>query len=113
MLIMQQDGLPQALRAYMREANLTQIEIAVGADISQATVSRLLKREPARRTRAYLRLFTYMQQAGRIAPPPVAGEQLVLAAFLGIWDESAEHANAVARIIKATEDLRPVRKESA
>lgn len=109
---MQQRRLSVAIQMFLQQRNLTQIDLARVAKVSQSTVSRAARMEPTRWSRAHQRLFTYMQKAGIIAPP-FAGEQLVLAAFEDVWDRSVEHASAVARIIKATEDLRPVRKESA
>jgi hypothetical protein len=40
--------------------------------------------------------------------PPKKGVQRVVTAFERIWDRTDEHAAAVARIIDALDDLRPV-----
>lgn len=107
---MQQVGLREAIRTYMARERLSQSELANRVGISQSTVSRALKQDRLRSSQADSRLFSFMQQAGMIGRPPAAVEQLVLSAFEGVWDRTEEHANAVAKIIKATEGLRPVKK---
>jgi len=108
---MQQANLPEAIRSLMERDHVSQATIAKAASVSQPTVSRAAKRQPVRHSAAAQKLFTYIQQAGPAASPPSSGEQLVLIAFDRIWDRSDAHASAVAKIISATEDLRPISKE--
>jgi transcriptional regulator with XRE-family HTH domain len=110
---MQQRGLPEALRAYLMREGMSQVRLAREAGVSQATVSRAMKQEAIRRTKPGQKLFNYMRQAGMIGRPPPLIEQLVLGAFVEVWDQTEEHASAVAKIIKATEGLRPIKRESA
>ena len=110
---MQQAGRAEALRAYLKREKLTQAQLAARIGVSQATVSRAMKQEPVRQTRQGQMVFNYMQQAGIIDRPPPPIEQLVLGAFLDVWDRSEAHASAVAKIIKATEGLRPEKRETA
>jgi predicted XRE-type DNA-binding protein len=110
---MQQDSLQEALRAYLKQQRITQAQLANRIGISQATVSRAMKQTPIRQTQQGHRLFNFMQEVGMIGRPPPLVEQLVLGAFVEVWDRSEAHADAVARIIKATEGLRPVKRETA
>jgi predicted transcriptional regulator len=88
----------------MEEHGIDQAELARLASVSQSSISRLLGgREPQRLGSATRKLFSYMQQDidGRV-PPRVSN------AVARIWNRTPAHAEALARIIEATEGLAPV-----
>jgi len=92
------------LAALMEAKQLTQGDVARAAGVSQATVSRVLRRVPQRSGAAYLRLCSYIQlEEG----PPEWGPENVFAAALRIWDGSARHATALADLIEASGSLWP------
>lgn len=94
----------QRLEDLMRERQLTQGDVAAAADVSQATVSRVLRRAPQRSGAAYLRLCSYIQaQAGSEDGAP--GH--VIAAVRRTWDGSERHAAALAELIDASSRLWP------
>jgi transcriptional regulator with XRE-family HTH domain len=92
------------LEDLMREQGLTQEDVATAAMVSQATVSRTLRREPQRSGAAYLRLCSYIQaqaERGHRAPADV------IAAVQRTWDGSERHAAALAKLIDASSQLWP------
>jgi transcriptional regulator with XRE-family HTH domain len=89
---------------YVKREGITQAELARRAGVSQATVSRALRRQPIRHGRQRLRLFTFIQQS-----EGVSGARRVELAFRRIWDGTDAHAAALARIIAACEGLEPRR----
>jgi len=102
----------EALKSFMEEKHLGQVDLARKAGVSQSTVSRALSGFPLRRGRARSKLFIYAQ----IKDPerqvvPKKGPQRVMTAFQRIWDGTEAHASAVARIIDALEDLKPANKK--
>lgn len=102
----------EALQAFLDKNHLSQMELAKAAKVSQATVSRALSGVPLKHGRARAKLFTYAQLNGPSGqPPPKKGPQRVITAFKRIWDGTEAHATAVAKIIDALEDLKPVRKK--
>ena len=96
------------LRAFMREHRLTQEALARRAGVSQSTVSRALTNAPMRHGEARSRLFAYASIHERQSRDEAHGSRRVLNAFKLVWDGSEGHADAVARIIEATADLRPM-----
>jgi transcriptional regulator with XRE-family HTH domain len=94
------------LEMLMAARGLTQEAIANEAGVSQATVSRTLRRQPQRSGAAYLRLCSYIQQqsvaAGAPGAPAVAFE-----AVRRVWDGSERHAAALGELINASGQLWP------
>lgn len=88
----------------MRDRQLTQAQVAIAAKVSQATVSRMLRREPQRSGAAYLRLCSYIQQE---TVPDDDGLPHVIAAVRRTWDGSERHAAALAELIDASGKLWP------
>lgn len=88
----------------MRERQLTQADVASRANVSQATVSRMLRREPQRSGAAYLRLCGYIHQQ---TVPDADGIPGVIAAVRRTWDGSEQHAAALAELIDASRKLWP------
>ena len=90
----------------MTAQQLTQTQVANAAGVSQPTVSRMLRREPQRSGKAYLRLCSYIQQQTRdlshAAGPVVAFEALRI-----VWDGSERHAAALTELISASQHLWP------
>ena len=97
------------LRVFMKKRSLSQSELAKQAGVSQSTVSRSLGRTARRHGEARSALFTYAEIVQTDPRPQAAGKQRVLGAFERIWDGTDVHATAVARVIEAIADLRPVR----
>jgi len=102
----------EALKVFMEERHLGQVELASEAGVSQSTVSRALSGIPLKHGRARSKLFTYVQlKDPNQQMPPRKGPQRVMTAFKRIWDGTEDHANAVAKIINALEDLKPAKKK--
>jgi transcriptional regulator with XRE-family HTH domain len=103
---MQERLLANVLRRYMNEKQLSQKDIAKQVGVHQSTVSRALSGEVLRRGKGRQQLCKYMQQL--IKPQDwLDGKDIVVSAFESIWDGSDDHAAAIARIIRASEGLRP------
>ena len=96
------------LSAYMRNARLSQVELAKLAGVSQATVSRALRGTNQKHSDARKKLFTYAGLDDHYGSSSTArGINLLTAAFSKIWDGSDAHALAVAKIIESLYGLRP------
>ena len=93
-----------AITALLEREGISQKVLAQRAEVDQATVSRALRRRPARHTAAYARLCNYMQYA---APKLSAIPTPVVDAVRETWDGSAEHAAALAKLIRASRELWP------
>ena len=102
-----QDSAAQ-LRTFMKDHRLTQKALAHRANVSQSTVSRALANAPIRHGEARSRLFDYASIHEQQNRAEAHGSRRVLKAFKRVWDGSDGHADAVARIIEATADLRPM-----
>lgn len=98
--------MAKQLLEFMRVNHLSQNDIAKEANVSQASVSRALRRGPQRQGKANTKLFIYMQQRSGLGSSR-KGAGVVADAFEAIWDRSEAHAIAIARIIKASDGLRP------
>jgi transcriptional regulator with XRE-family HTH domain len=107
---MQDDSFSEQLRLFMRERHLSQTVVANEAKISQSTVSRALKGTLEREGPAKAKLFTYMQQVTGTEVLRGKGKERVVKAFESIWDGSEEHATAIAKIINASKELRPIQR---
>jgi transcriptional regulator with XRE-family HTH domain len=94
----------QRLESLMQARQLTQDDVAVAAGVSQATVSRVLRRQPQRSGAAYLRLCSYIQ--AETVPENGAPAHLI-AAVRRTWDGSERHAAALAELIDASGRLWP------
>jgi transcriptional regulator with XRE-family HTH domain len=91
------------LERLMQVRQLTQADVAKEAEVSQATVSRVLQRVPQRSGAAYLRLCSYIQQQ----PTEDDGPEDVFAAVRRIWDGSERHAAALTELIETSRRLWP------
>src|SRR5450759_2718162 len=94
----------QRLEDLMRDRQLTQTDVAQAANVSQANVSRTLRRQPQRSGAAYLRLCSYIQV--QTVPGDGAPAHLI-AAVRRTWDGSERHAAALAELIQASGRLWP------
>ena len=95
------------VRLYLEQERISQGELARRAQVSQATVSRALVREPRRHTRAHAQLIAFIHKHSAVrtsAPTTVA------AAVAEIWDGSDAHENALAALIVASAELWPKMK---
>lgn len=99
------------LRTFMEKNHLNETKLAAAAKVEQSTVSRVLTKGVRRRGKAILRLLGY---ANITAWNPVVqkgeGTDRVVEAFKHVWDGSEAHASAIAKIIEASADLRPITK---
>jgi hypothetical protein len=101
--MMNQPAGTDIVRLYLDGEGISQQELAQRAQVSQATVSRALARQPRRHTRAYWRLLRFIhEQSGVASPPPT-----VAAAVGSVWDGSREHEQALAALITASAELWP------
>lgn len=95
-----------------RELGVTQKEIseAIGADQSQ--VSRVLSGKAKRQSRVFIEVCNYVNRR-----TPFMGSELVIenseliSAIASVWDGSAEHASALAMVIRSLSALHPNSKE--
>ena len=94
------------LELIMAARQLTQADVAREADVSQATVSRTLHREPQRSGAAYLRLCGYIHQQIR-TPGAGASPAVAFEALRRVWDGSEGHAAALVELIDASQRLWP------
>lgn len=98
---------PNVVRLYLEQEQISQGELARRAQVSQATVSRALVREPQRHTRAHAQLITFIHKhSGIRATPPT----IVAAAVEEVWDGSDTHEKALAALIVASAELWPKMK---
>lgn len=88
----------------MRDRKMTQKDVAIAAGISQATVSRTLRRQPQRSGAAYLKLCSYIQNE---TVPDEGAPAPFIAALRRTWDGSDRHAAALAALIDASGQLWP------
>jgi transcriptional regulator with XRE-family HTH domain len=107
---MQEESLGTQLKAIMEVNHLSQKDVASAVEISQATVSRVLRIPRVRKSKATAKLFSYMQQYSTTGKNS-EGQTIVLQAFESIWDRSEAHATAIATIIKATAGLAPQERQ--
>ncbi len=96
--------LSKAIANFLDREGISQTALAKRVGVSQPTVSRVVKRLPVRRTSAYQRLFSYMQQYSAVQA--VSGNP-VMDAVRDTWDGSEEHADALARLILTSRELWP------
>ena len=103
---MQEAGRDARLSSFLahvlRTERISQAELARRVEVSQSTISRVLRMEALRHGPARSRLVTFMHQGGL-----GQGEERLQSALRLAWDGSEEHAEALARIIAACEGLRP------
>jgi hypothetical protein len=86
---------------------MSESALARRAGVSQSTVSRAIAGIGIRHGAARSKLFRFIHNHSTSLPPK-KGAQRVLTAFERIWDRTEEHADAVARIISALDNLRPI-----
>jgi transcriptional regulator with XRE-family HTH domain len=90
------------------EANgLTQAEFAKASKVNQSTVSRILRENPRRHGKALKAICNYagieLENAGTSTTEP---KKLIMDTFMKIWDGTDLHAETVARIIVALQNVR-------
>jgi predicted transcriptional regulator len=100
-----QEGGAETVRQFMEKAGLSQSQLAKQARVSQPTVSRALSKEPGRSGRARNKLFIFIHNKSSSNGGQKQG--VVMQAFERIWDGSAVHAEAVAKVIDAMQGLKP------
>jgi len=98
------------LKMIMDVTGLKQEAIAIKAGVSQATVSRMLRVAPKRRSEPQALLCKYIHDEAAVLMAKEKGRE-VMEAFARIWDGTDEHASAVVKIINALDGLRPSGKK--
>ena len=95
------------LRAFMEANGLTQNELAKAVTVNQSTVSRILHENPRRCGRALRAICKYagidLEDAGTSTTEP---KRLIMDTFMKIWDGTDLHAETIARIIVALQNVR-------
>lgn len=99
---MQYVDVRSTIQATLAREGISQASLAKRAGVSQSTVSRAMRRIPAKQSSAHRQLVSYMQNRGPLEPPPA------LDALRQIWDGSEAHAAALARLILASGELWPL-----
>lgn len=99
---MQNVDIRSTIQAALTREGISQASLARRAGVSQSTVSRAMRRTPAKQSAAHRQLVSYMQNIGPLEPPPA------LDALRQIWDGSEAHAAALARLIFASGELWPL-----
>ena len=104
---MNESSRPRIVRLYLEQERISQGELARRAQVSQATVSRALVREPKRHARAQAQLMAFIHKhSGLRTSPPTT----VAAAVDDVWDGSDAHEKALAALILASAELWPSMK---
>jgi transcriptional regulator with XRE-family HTH domain len=101
--------LARAINDLLTLEGITQEQLAYRAGVSQATVSRAMKKDAVRSGRARARLCKYMQ--GQAATRRSQSDDPVGNALAETWDGSPEHAQALAILIRASRELWPILHE--
>jgi transcriptional regulator with XRE-family HTH domain len=101
------------LRTHFGEHGIAQEDAAKGSKMSQTTVSRILKGELRTHTRALIRLCKYAKiPAYQEIETDPAKSQLLMQALRDTWDGSADHAKALARVIKSLRGLEAIGRKT-
>jgi transcriptional regulator with XRE-family HTH domain len=91
----------------MEANNLTQDELAKAVRVNQSTISRVLRENPRRCGKALKAICKYagidLGDAGTSTTEP---KKLIMDTFMKIWDGTDLHAETVARIIIALQNVR-------
>lgn len=102
----------QSLRSYIERNGYSQVRLSRETGIPQSTISRALAK-PARVTkthRALCKLAGISLEANRVE---TAAEQELVRSVLDVWDGSREHAQTIARLLKAAASLEAYRASRA
>lgn len=93
-----------------RKYGVTQDEIAEVVGASQPQVSRMLKGEGLRRTKLLEEICLYAGRfEGGVTSDAVRSNQDLVEALRMTWGGSAEHARALAVVIRSLAALRPIK----
>ncbi len=99
--------LSHKLRAFMEANGLTQNELAKAVKVNQSTISRILRENPRRCGKALKAICKYagidIEDAETSTTEP---KKLIMDTFMKIWDGTDIHAETVARIIIALQNVR-------
>jgi hypothetical protein len=93
--------VPSEIEALLRREGISQTVLAQRALVSQPTISRARRRIPLRRSKQYEKLCIYIRkELEALALPGTARNALA-----EIWDGSPAHAEALAGLIRASNEL--------
>lgn len=108
---MREESLGESARAISqqaRRAGLTQKEIAEAVSANQSQVSRVLSGKLVRRSRLYDEICIYVNNAVRgVSAEAVRENDELIDALAGVWDGTAQHATALATVIRSLAGLSP------
>jgi hypothetical protein len=90
------------IKTILGSRNISQTAISEAAQVDQATVSRILARCPRRGGKAFIRVcnYAFTLEASGVRTDPSKCREL-MSALQEVWNGSAEHAEALAAIIRA------------
>lgn len=95
-----------AMKRNLALSGLTQVAIATGARVDQASVSRILRKPPRRAGRAFIALCKYATRIDTRKTKHDPRQNFELMKALGaIWDGTDLHADAIAQVILAAGHL--------
>jgi transcriptional regulator with XRE-family HTH domain len=100
------DDVAAAVISLLEKEGISQEELAHRAGVSQPTISRAIRGTGKRSGRARARLLAHLRRSGDL---PKADP--IFSAVMEIWDGSDAHAAALARLLRASQDLWPNLKE--
>lgn len=99
------------LREVLGARGTSQMSIAKGSGVSQATISRVLERCPKRNSKAFTKLCKYaLPEPSSMDSADPATSPLLMDALRETWDGTPEHAKALADILRAVNAARNVTK---
>ena len=94
-----------------RKHGITQGEIADVVGASQPQVSRVLKGNGLRATKLFEEICLYAERfEGGVTSDAVQSNEDLVEALRVTWDGSAEHAKALAVVIRSLVALRPIKR---
>lgn len=100
---------PSVIAQRARRAGLTQEQIAKAVCASQSQVSRVLAGKSVRQSRLYDEICIYVNNAFRgVSPEAVCESKELMEALANVWDGTAHHATALAKVIRSLGELSPV-----
>lgn len=103
--------LGERLREYMVAERVTQEDLAFRSGTSQSTVCRALRYSGGRTGPAVSKVFIVAGLAEYLIPNSPDPKERVMRAFEQVWDGTGAHADAIANVIGAMADLRPVSRK--
>ncbi|WP_124543252.1 hypothetical protein [Piscinibacter terrae] len=90
----------ERLRAFMLTAGYSEARFAIESGVPQSTLHRAL-RSPKRLTKTHHKLCKFAGIEIDEMPPDARAQEVLWRAVRDVWDGTPEHAQAIARLLKA------------